>query len=40
MGDGKLNQHHEDEKHAHNHPVIQVANVADLKNDKSILINT
>ena len=34
MGDGKLNQHHEDEKHAHNHPVIQVANIADLENDK------
>ena len=34
MGDGKFNQHHEDEKHAHNHPVIQVANIADLENDK------
>ena len=31
MGDGKLNQHHEDKKHTHNHPVIQVANIADLK---------
>ena len=35
MGDGKLNQHHEDKKHTHNHPVIQVANIADLKTIKA-----
>ena len=34
MDERKLEENQKDEEHTHHHPVVQIADVADLKKDK------